>query len=431
MMIGPLDSIAEFELAGILVLLLVGAAIWEPVKVAAVGAVAGLMLCAPTVFGVQMNSIGSIVLIASCLPVLLLNKGSDYSWRSVAPVALLSVSAAWLLTRSIIVPTSEIGALALVKFFYVPAIVFSLAAANRQFLDAFIRVFVGLITLSAMLMGLTVAFGLFVGFDRLGLGPLGFGYTDISPNQLLFPGSAQYALGGGGDIPRLLGIGRESGVGAAFIGWAFFAMPDDWRARNALKVTLFIGLLATQSTAGVGLFAICWLVRIASDSARLQWTARVLAVIVAIIITWVAITNTQFGLASKAESGYSLSDRLQGTQAGFDAAFSAPLSADSSEYNASINMLASIADVGLPWFLTMFAVMLLPLLGTRRTDWQRYAGLYVLATVLFAQPLLASTGFVVIAVATLASSRARAPASEPARLADLIPTTNRDEPRIA
>lgn len=368
----------------------------------------GVVLSRPTVLGLEFAKFGSsLVLIAA------IGSGLHVLWQrqeraiSVTPFVILALVWCWLFVRASVFHLSDVGvgwsdypALGSSAAFFAPLMACIAVAWNQQVLDCVRRLFVGLCVVVSGLMGASVVLGLLVGFSTIKLGTIPISYEWSSGNDLLFPGSLVYGQSSGAGIPRLIGFGSEPGVGALFIGWSYFALPSDWRFRLWWQSVLVVGLLATQSTAGIGAFAVCLMMRELSVGRDRHIGLRVAMLVTASMGAWLAIANPDFGLIQKAAEGSSFSDRAAATGAGFAAAVNDPLQASTTAPNAGINLIAGTAVFGLPWTALMLAFVLSPFIHARRNDWQFYATALIALTLLSAQPFQDSTVFAFLVLIT-------------------------------
>jgi hypothetical protein len=170
-------------------------------------------------------------------------------------------------------------------------------------------------------------------------------------------------------IPRFLGIGREPGVGAAILGWAFFMVPRiGWRRRWQLLIVA--GLLGTQSTAGFGVFLIIWVIDRFIVPRRMPWTLgsavkQWIGIALLFAATWLAVyAPFGYGLQAKQDlNAVSYDTRLGAMERGLHAIsrypFGQALRSDQLA-NAGINLIAAITLIGIPGLVLAILLFYLP-----------------------------------------------------------------------
>lgn len=231
------------------------------------------------------------------------------------------------------------------------------------------------------------------------------------PQPVYVPFTVSYSTSSvfGLDVPRLTGIGRESGWMAMYCaaGW-FLADAVGYRSW-VVKALLLAGLVGTLSTAGFGVFVVV----VALDAflrprggVHLVGFVRQLAGLAAMALAgWVAFYAPVLGLAAKQTSNEtSLDERQDATAAGLRALSEHPWGGQGTEKQAGINLVSDVAVNGLPFVLLVTAALLVPLLLVRRPPGVRGraapVALVVFATLLLSQPAAASTWvFVLVALA--------------------------------
>lgn len=369
----------------------------RPVATLATVTAIGLLLLRPTAFGEQTAVYGSVLVVLGSGLYLLLNVGEwRYDAATSAMLGIVLLGWFWLAVHDGTVRGSSVNLAGTSLTFILPIIALLLVGPGRKFYEDLRRIIVGAVAVSAALMVLAAGIGLVLGFSRISAGATHFGYETVSGNGVLFPGAMVYGSGGTGEIPRLLGLGREPGMGALFIGWSYFAIPADWRLRMPIRAVLLVALLLTQSTAGVALFAAAWGLQVLRGGKVRALATRFAISLMVLGGLLLAALAPEFGLLEKVDSGSSFSDRWAATANGIHALFSTPFDAATEVPMASINLIAGIAATGLPWFVLMCTFFVLPVVRSRITDWQQYAALLVFGTVLLAQPALDSTGILAL-----------------------------------
>ncbi|MEJ2866536.1 hypothetical protein WCD74_02080 [Actinomycetospora sp. OC33-EN08] len=246
-----------------------------------------------------------------------------------------------------------------------------------------------------------------VGTGQIAMVPVG----TVGPQPVYFPFTISYSTSSvfGMDVPRLTGVGRESGWMAMFcaVGW-FLSDAVGYRSRR-VKVLLLAGLVGTLSTAGFGVFVVVLAIDVflrPRGGIGLGGFLRQIAGLGAGLgAAWVALYAPVFGLQAKQTSNEaSLDERSDATEEGLRAITQRPFGGQGNEKQAGINLISDIAVNGLPFVLLVTAALLLPLLFVRRPGSARGRAapiaLVVFATLLVSQPAAASTWvFVLVALA--------------------------------
>lgn len=359
----------------------------------------GLILCRPSVFGERMPWLGSAIMLAGAVLAMVSGKHEDdQRCLPVWPLCFFGVGYFWLILREAIIGDDAFSLVTSTVTVFLPVFAFMLVARNHDVVRRTSNVFVWLITVASASVAMSLIVGLIVGYGALRMGVLPIGYEKASTG-LLFPFSLSYGANAE-SIPRFLGLGREPGMGAIYIGYAFFAMPAVKR-RALYRAVLLIALAATQSTAGIGIFAVCLGLYFVLGQAKFRPFAALLAVGLSVWAIYVALYDTAFGFLAKQDT-ISATDRTRATAAGWEAMLNEPFTAATTEPLSSINMVAGMAVTGAPWFLCMTLFMIAPLLvaGWRR-KWTSYATLFIVATMVTSQPLYGSTGIMILALMLL------------------------------
>ncbi|WP_291038615.1 hypothetical protein [Herbiconiux sp.] len=206
---------------------------------------------------------------------------------------------------------------------------------------------------------------------------------------------------GGISVPRFLGIGRESGVMAALLGWAYFMLPRTRWNSWPFKLVLFVGLVGTQSTAGFAAFIVVWVLQnllwhegLPSGKAILKQFAGVFGLMFA---AYIAFFAPVVGLLAKTElNPVSVTDRQTALENGIAAILNNPLAANATGYDApmsSINLVAAIAVIGLPGFVLSVLAFVLPWAQSSQRWLALGPTLVLFVTLLLSQPLSQSPGF--------------------------------------
>lgn len=330
------------------------------------------------------------------------------------PVALVLLAGVWSIAHEMIVPQSEPNLWTTYLTFSLPLLAFHFIARDLALLSRVSRAMVAVVSGSALLTSVSFLAGLVIGWGHLHVGSLPLGYERINSGFLL-PGSLIYGSDVGAGMPRFLGLGREPGMGAIFIGWAFFAMPQDWKRRRLLQGALWLALAATQSTTGIGLFGVAVAMYLVWGQKRFNPFVALVGLGVGCYVAWVAVVNPDFGFLSKFQStGTSFLDRNRATQAGLEAFIDQPFTATTDAPMSSINLIASAAVVGAPWVVCMFLLILAPVwrgMRLNRMSPALYSSALILVTMVSSQPVAGSTAILVLVLMNYYSieNRERAP----------------------
>ena len=225
-----------------------------------------------------------------------------------------------------------------------------------------------------------------------------------------FPFTISYSTSAvfGVDVPRLAGVGRESGWMAMFCGAGWFLADAVGYRSVAIKALLVAGLVGTLSTAGFGVFVVVLAVDVflrPRGPIGLRGMVRQLAGLAAIGgAMWLAVAAPVLGLSAKQSSNEaSVQERSDATAAGLRALLSGhPWGGLGTETQAGVNLVSDIAVSGIVFVVLVAATLLVPPLLAGRTGPHRGAAvaLVVFLTLLTSQPAAASTwAFLVVAVA--------------------------------
>ena len=246
-----------------------------------------------------------------------------------------------------------------------------------------------------------------VGTGQLGMIPVG----TVGPQPVYLPFTISYSTSSvfGTDVPRLTGIGRESGRMAMYCaaGW-FLAEAVGYRSW-LVRGLILAGLVGTLSTAGFGVFVVVLAVQaflLPRGGIGLGGFLRQIGGLGSIGgAAWLALYAPVLGLAAKQTSNEaSVDERSDATAAGVRAITTKPWGGQGTEKQAGVNLISDIAVNGLPFVLLITAALLVPLLLVRPAPGLRGraapVALVVFATLLASQPAAASTWvFILVALA--------------------------------
>lgn len=197
--------------------------------------------------------------------------------------------------------------------------------------------------------------------------------------------------------PRFTGLGREPGWMSMYCGLALLLWPRVGRPRFLGVVALIAGLLGAFSTAGFGAFVvvvmIAWMARKPKGGdAFTHLIAFVLKLAALAGAAWLAIFAPVFGFASKGDlNETSLMDRSNATEEGLKALSNAPFGGVHTGLQGGINLIASLAPFGIPFFLAVCAALFLPRIGHPNNAAATAPVLLIFITLLLSQPAADST----------------------------------------
>lgn len=361
-------------------------------------AVLGIILLPPTLFGERYATVGSIlVTVAGILSAL---TESRTNRRAIGWFVLLVILGyTWLAIHNATVPGSEPTLLAGLVTTVLPVIAFYFIASNRHLLRQVTGGLVAMITLFAL--GAAVSFGLgaLVGFDAIMIEnvPLGYSARGIG---LLLPGGFTYGPTADANLPRMLGLGREPGMGAIFFVWAFFAVPSEWKRRYLIRIVIVLALLTTRSTAGIGLFAAAVIAWVLFGRERIRILPSIAGCVVGAALLYITIFDQSFGIVAKSET-VSFYDRSEATARGWEALRHNFWSATTDLPLSNVTLIASVSAHGGPWLIIMVTLLLLCVVRLGRTNPYTYSTVFIFATLMTSQPLLHSAGVFILLMASV------------------------------
>lgn len=368
----------------------------------------GVLTSRPTAIGERYPLLGAAILTAAGIGCLILQVRTKQK-TPIAPMVIFALAWFWLMWHEFLVPGSEPNLGTSWLTFLAPVLGFGFIGRDKTLLERTRRMLVGIIAGTAILTSVAIIVGALIGYTTLHLGSVGVGYERIS-SGLLFPGALTYGPDVGSGIPRFLGLGREPGMGAVFLGWAFFAMPRHWAHRSALRVALLIALAGTQSTAGIGVFAVCATLYFVFGRKTFSPAVAIAALIAGAITVWVAVFNPSFGFLAKGGAP-SFVERNSTALAGVRAFIEQPFTATSDAPLSSVNLIASAAVNGAPWVVLMVIFFALPIVRAGRKNVGAYSSLFILVIMLTSQPTAGATAILVLSLIDYYSSR---PSESPA-----------------
>ena len=360
----------------------------------------GVLLSRPSAIGERIPGLGPAVLLAVALACVV--EGLRRRSRDVGvtpwPFILFAAAWVWLGLHRLINPLAEPTLVTSTVTVLVPVLVLYAVVRDPELLQRTRTALVALVVAISALVVVALALVLVAGPSATFLGAVPLGYAGDGAG-LYLPGALSYGVDPSAAFPRMLVIGREPGMGALMVGWAFFAMPEGFPGSRWWRAVLVIAMLGTQSTAGIGLFGVCLVLQAVLGRRKFSPTAAALAVVGGAAAVYLAVFDPSFGLLSKVDStGASFSDRNQATLNGLTALTTHPFDAATTAPLSSVNLVAAIAVNGAPWALLTLAVLLAPVLRARRRDPLRWGSLFVVLIMLTSQPLAGNAGVLLLAV---------------------------------
>ncbi|WP_427126726.1 O-antigen ligase family protein [Priestia megaterium] len=239
------------------------------------------------------------------------------------------------------------------------AIVLSDRKSNFLFFRYFILSLVG----SSLSYWITYTLSLILGLDKLYLFTLPIEGYDGS-GSIYLPFTILYGLFSVGDIqlPRLLGLFRESGILQAFLVWAYFNLKNYNLEYKWIKMLIILGIIGTFSTSGIAVFLGTIVIYLIANKKPLRGTLISLAMLLALFFT------PYIGLKNKAEThGDSINDRMYATISGLEKLKEHPIGEGLYQLNyndlpnSGINLLAISYKIGILGFILVLIMYFLPL----------------------------------------------------------------------
>ena len=295
-----------------------------------------------------------------------------------------------------------------------------IVTSERSRRELLVKLIIGMVLATCASFVLTFALWEVKGFDAFQLGTIPGGYKTGSFGVEL-PGVPLYApftttygavLLGGSAIPRLLGIGRESGIMGALIAWCYFMLPRIGWNHLRWKLLLIIGLAATQSTAAFGTFLVVFVLTrffvgerpaLPSITVLRQLVGTAALFGAGYLAIYAPVLGIQFKIAS---NEISFSDRLQATSNGLLSVLDHPLGqagASSVVANAGINLIGALIITGVPGLIFSLGAFVRPFMLSQERRGALGPIAVLLISCLTAQPLNESTAFFLLVMLGCAS----------------------------
>ncbi|GAB2832643.1 SGNH/GDSL hydrolase family protein [Microbacterium insulae] len=365
----------------------------SPVSIAAVVlALAAFPLLRPSILGERFTEWGVALIAVAAFLVLVQSRARPHLARAaIVVIVLLTAAQAWAIFR---VPYNGIGLAATLTgtvtiLLAVSAFALVLADADRaRMLARGLLVGIAVMSVSSfvtLVMAIVGAPVLLFTFPIT---------ADVEASvyaPFTITSGAQWVFGI--EIPRFTGLGREPGWMAMYAAVAWFVWPHVFGRRLVvLRAFLLVGIVATLSTAGFGVFVVVAAVELIvrpRNGAGLVWAylRQVAGVALLVLAVWLAVAAPVVGLEAKAtQNAASLSERNAATLDGLRALQSLSLGEESDSRIPGVNLVAAVAETGWPYSLLIALAVLLPLAVT--AQWRRAAApvAVIFLTLLLAQP---------------------------------------------
>jgi hypothetical protein len=396
--------IAIVVIVALIVFLVVAAK--KPQAIASLLVVAAIPFMRPNLFGEQVALVGTGLCVAGALVALAADKGHTRIPKQyvVIIMGVLAMST-WLLTKTSIFGD---GNPQFIFQGYITTGLTVLAAgvvlAGRERRQIVGRGFVWLVLAVCASYAVTVLYWLVMGIGSGAIATFAIS-SEINSAVLYFPLTPTSATQTvqGVTFPRLTGIGREPGWMAIYAGIALLLWPRVGKPKLLGRAILVLGLLGTISTAGFGVFAVVLILTwIANPSPMGDAFTRLVGFTFKVgflaVAAWVAYNAPVLGFSAKGGlNEVSLTERSNATAVGLEALTASPLGGVHSGVQDSINLVASLAPNGLPFFLIVTAIFLLPL-ASRRIRAGAFGPLMMIyLTLLLSQPANDSTFVFILA----------------------------------
>ncbi|SCW52173.1 hypothetical protein SAMN04487970_101250 [Paenibacillus tianmuensis] len=202
------------------------------------------------------------------------------------------------------------------------------------------------------------------------------------------------------NLPRLLGLFRESGIFQAFLIWALFCLKSYGLNRGWIKVVLFLGVGATLSTTGLAIYFVALALRYMLDRRSVK------AVLIFSFMFYAAFYAPFIGLNEKSEKlGASVTDRSDATLEGLRLFLDHPFG--TGMYNAGysnvdqlgINLLSSMYMIGIIGVLLVLIVYFATAATVENKKEYFVAITPLFMTLLISQPVLDAPLFYIMLMA--------------------------------
>lgn len=216
------------------------------------------------------------------------------------------------------------------------------------------------------------------------------GYTSGVGN-IYFPFTQLYGFMtvGNLELPRDLGLFRESGIFQAFLIWAFFNLEQYNLDKKIFKFILFIGVIGTFSTAGIAVFFAVYAIKLFVNKRKILSTILITISILGLFYA------PYVGLKSKSIThSTSITDRTYAITTGLHGLLQNPLgtglynAGQDDVANSGINLLAMSNQLGFIGLALVLMVYFLPLFGYKNKRNYLIGVIPFFITLLISEPIL-------------------------------------------
>ncbi|MGG0510613.1 hypothetical protein ABE078_24435 [Priestia megaterium] len=263
--------------------------------------------------------------------------------------------------------------------------------SDRKSNFLFFKFFILSLVISSISYSITYILSLKMGLETLYLFTLPIeGYK--GSGNIYLPFTILYGVLNVGDIqlPRLLGLFRESGILQAFLIWAYFNLKSyNLNNKKWIKVFLVLGIIGTFSTTGIAVFLSTCVIYLLLNKKFLS------SILISITMLLALFFTPYIGLAYKSEThGDSINDRMYATFNGLEKLKEHPLGEGlyqmnySDLSNSGINLLAISYKIGAIGFFLVLMMYLVPLYKYTHKKNYLICIFPLFITMLISQPLL-------------------------------------------
>ncbi|MGN7167362.1 hypothetical protein ACTHSJ_16015 [Paenibacillus cellulositrophicus] len=361
----------------------------------------GLMLLTcflirPSAFGQQFTAIGIAVSLFTLLLHLHQQKGKGLpvkiSSQNLSVIIMTSLLFTLLSLHVVLVNSNNNLDFVLKALIAHIAIIisFGIILSNEESNITFFRWFIKILLLFVFSYYVTLLLSIFIPLNSLQLFKLNIkGYEGTG--NTYFPFTILYSFMSVGEngfkLPRLLGLFRESGILQMFMIWSLFNLKRVNMNKPWVKVTLFLGILASFSTAGVAVLFINLVISFILNK-------KLIRAAVFVIFAYLAIFYTPFiGVNAKMDThGASISDRYIAVENSLNSLKENPLGIGlynaTGFNNSGINLVAASSMIGIQGFLLAILTYLIPMIFVQNKRSYFLSVSPLLITSLTSQPIL-------------------------------------------
>lgn len=313
------------------------------------------------------------------------------SKNNFAVVSMVLVFFSYIAIQSMLIPNHmNLGSIyktyiANVLIILVSAMILTDDFAKKKFFKWFTWVIL-ITTISSII---TLVLTLFIPMEKLYLFKLQFGGNEAMAGSTYFPFTIIYGVLHYDhiELPRLLGLFRESGIAQMFMLWALFNLKSIDMNKVWVKIVLIIGVILTFSTAGIAVLCVNIVVQQLIN-------LKLLRSIMLLIISYCIIMYVPFiGLHDKVDTGHgkSVSDRQEATFNAWDTLSEHPFGIgfnNSTVFNSGINLMAASNMIGVIGFFLCLFVYFFPAITAGNRKRYILSMLPIVLTSLTSQPLI-------------------------------------------